>query len=238
MIEINDAVSLENLSHVYDTPLLQQLTMRLYAQIFSYLIKFMTWYTDRSRTRLLKSFNETALRLFEDDLALIKQISNLLSRQIQLHMSADVRVSKIMLEEVSGDMQHLLRISEVDERQARIRDAANAELVRDIVRCQIEKSNDEFKESMLRAMSSYHELMRSTISGGRMTDLLEQQASASVRAGCLLSPAYVDDGKRDLETGMDRTSKLSKDSRLTIDKDSASDSTSPRRRSGVTDDRT
>ena len=195
MVEINDAVRLENLSHVYDTPVLKQLTMRLYAQIFSYLIKFMTWYTDRSVTRLLKSFNETALRLFDEDLAQVKQVSSLLSRQIQLHMSADVKASKFMLEDLGGDIRYLLKFSEFGERQARIRDAANAELVRNIVRCEIEKSKDEVKECMLGVMGSYSEMVRSEISGGGMASLLEQQVSATVLAMRRLSGAHIDDGK-------------------------------------------
>lgn len=199
MVEINDAVRLENLSHVYDTPVLKQLTMRLYVQIFSYLIKFMTWYTDRSVTRMLKSFNETAFRLFEDDLALVKQVSSLLSRQIQLHMSADVRVSKLMLEDLSGDMRYLIKFSELDERQSRIRDGANVELLRNVVRCEIEKSRDEVKECMLGVMSDYSEMVRSAISGGGMTSLLEQQVSATVPAVRRLPAVDINDGKYHLQ---------------------------------------
>lgn len=196
MVEINDAVRLENLSHVYDTPVLKQLTMRLYAQIFSYLIKFMTWYTDRSVARLLKSFNESSLRLLEDDLSQIKLVSNLLSRQIQLHMSADVRVSKLMLEDLSGDIRYLLRFSELEERQSKIRDAANAELLRAIVRGEIEKSKEEVKECMLSVMSSYNEMMRSAISGSGITGLLEQQVPETIRTLTQLSPAGIDADKR------------------------------------------
>ncbi|CAI4219214.1 unnamed protein product [Parascedosporium putredinis] len=196
MVEINDAVRLENLSHVYDTPVLKQLTMRLYAQIFSYLIKFMTWYTDRSVARLLKSFNESSLRLLEDDLSQIKLVSNLLSRQIQLHMSADVRVSKLMLEDLSGDIRYLLRFSELEERQSKIRDAANAELLRAIVRGEIEKSKEEVKECMLGVMSSYNEMMRSAISGSGITGLLEQQVPETIRTLTQLSPAGIDADKR------------------------------------------
>lgn len=195
MVEINDAVRLENLSHVYDTPVIEQLTMRLYAHVFSYLIKFMTWYTDRSVTRLLKSFNESSLRLFEDDLEQVKQVSGLLSRQVQLHMSADVRVSRMMLEDLSGDVRYLLRASEVEERQARIRDAANAEMVREVVRREIEKSRDEVKECMFGVMGSYSEMVRSGIAGGGMSSLLEQQVSETLRAIKRLSVGLVEHGK-------------------------------------------
>lgn len=204
MIQINDAVRLENHSHVYDTPVLQQITMRLYAQIFLYLIKFMTWYTDHSMTRLLKSFNETALRVFDDDLAQVKQVSTLLFRQIQLHQSADTRMNNLMLEELSGDLRYLVRFSEMGERQSRLRDAANAELLRSVMRVQFEKSKQEFREYMVGVMEAYGEKMRSGISGACMTDLLEQQASASVKTLRRPSTSHAADGMYDFTPGMNQ----------------------------------
>ncbi|KPM38460.1 hypothetical protein AK830_g8093 [Neonectria ditissima] len=177
IVDVNDAVNLEHLSHVYDTPILQQLTMRLYVQIFTYLIKFMTWYMDRSRKRFLRSFNENINRLFEDDLNQVKQISNLLSRQIQMYMSADARVSKLMLEDLSGDMRYLLKLSETGERQSRLRDAANPEVLQRAWRCHIEKTKEEVRECVQEVMKDYQEMMRRSISGNGITNLLEQQAS-------------------------------------------------------------
>ncbi|KAK7424338.1 hypothetical protein QQX98_000606 [Neonectria punicea] len=177
IVDVNDAVNLEHLSHVYDTPVLQQLTMRLYVQIFTYLIKFMTWYTDRSRKRFLRSFNENVNRLFEDDLNQVKQISNLLSRQIQMYMSADARVSKLMLEDLSGDMQYLLKLSEAGERQSRLRDAANPEVLQRAWRCHMEKTKEEVRECVQEVMKDYQEMMRRGISGSGITNLLVQQAS-------------------------------------------------------------
>lgn len=89
-----------------------------------------------------------ALRLFEEDLSQVKQVSSLLLQQIQLHMSADVHVSKLMLEDLSGDLRYLVKFSEVEERQSRVRDAANAE---------VEKTKDELKECSLGVMSAYGE---------------------------------------------------------------------------------
>lgn len=74
-MEITDAVILGTLSHIYDTSTRQQLTMPLYAQIFSYLVITLTWSMAPSGIRLLESFSQTALRRFEDDLASMKQIS-------------------------------------------------------------------------------------------------------------------------------------------------------------------
>ena len=120
--------------------------------------------------------------MFEDELGQVKQISSLLSRQIQLHMSADVKVSKLLLEDLTSDIQYLLRFSEVGERQTRLRDAANAELLQNIFRSQFERASEEIRQSMIGMMNTYHERVRSEISGAGMTNLLEQQASAQIRS--------------------------------------------------------
>ena len=111
IVVFNNAVDWEHLSHVYNPTSLQQLTMRLYAKIFSYLIKFMTWFTGRSRMRFLKSFNGNTLVGFEQDLDQAKQVSTLLSRQIQLHVSTDSRISKLLLADLSGDMRYLVKFA-------------------------------------------------------------------------------------------------------------------------------
>ncbi|KAI9163967.1 hypothetical protein HJFPF1_05602 [Paramyrothecium foliicola] len=178
IIEINDAVKLEHLSHVYDAPGLRQLTMRLYAQIFTYLIKFMTWYTDRSRKRFLKSFNENIQRLFEDDLKEIKQISTLISRRVQLHMSVDTRTSKLLLENLNDDMQYLLKFAEVGTRDSQLREATNARLLQSAMRSYLEKSKEELRECLRDVMKEYTEITRSEVSGQSVNTLLQQQAYA------------------------------------------------------------
>lgn len=184
IVTINDAVKLENLSHVYDSQPLQQLTMRLYTQIFSYLIKFMTWYTERSGKRFLNSFNETKLQLFEDDLTEVKDISNLLSRQIHLHMSADVKVTRIMLEDCRRDLKYIRLTSEMNDRHARLRDAANAELVQNVVRGGLQEIKGEVMETI---MQGFNELLRRGLAGEGLTSLLTEQATRDALATRLVA---------------------------------------------------
>jgi hypothetical protein len=188
VVEINGAVQLEHMSHTYDSPVLQQLTMRLYTEIFSYLIKFMTWFTSNSRTRFLKSFNETNLNLFKEDLAQVKQISTLLSRQVQLHMSDDVRISRLLMENLSDDMRYLLKFSDVGERYSRVRDATNAQLLQKTFQSQLEKTKEEILSCVMGVMGDYNELVRSNASGVGMTNLLKMQASPTPRSRSPQSP--------------------------------------------------
>ena len=140
-------------------------------------------------------FNETALRSFEDDLAQVKQVSSLLSQQIQRHMSMDGRVTKLMMEDMSGNIRYLIKASEVDERQSKIREAANAEFILRHVRRELEKTKGEVTERLIGVMGAYSEEVRSMLSGGGMTTLLEQQVSRTMRDVKMFSADNGDDGK-------------------------------------------
>src|SRR5215469_4649103 len=164
-------------SQVFQTPVLQQLAMRLYARVFSYLSKFMAWYTDRSRSRFLKSFNENIYNTFQDDLVQIKQISSLLCQQIQLHMFADVRISKLLSEDTSGNIKYLIKLHEDEERQSRVRDRAYADFLQAMLHCQFQKSRDEIKECLQSMIVEYEEKVRREITGAAITSLLKQQVS-------------------------------------------------------------
>jgi hypothetical protein len=167
---------MESLSHVYHTTQLEQLIMRLYTNIFSYLIKFMTWFTGGKRSRFLNSFNENLLDLFKEDLAQVKSASEILSRSIELHTSADVRIVKIHSEALSEDMSQLLRFAELGERRDRIRDAANTELIEGALHRYFQMTTEKLNDCVDNLMQGYQEMIRSGISGSGITDLLQQQA--------------------------------------------------------------
>ncbi len=177
IVDINDAVSLAEKSQVYHTSALRQLTMRLYSQVFAYLYKFMRWYSDRSRSRFLKSFNENIHRTFEEDLAKVRKISHLLSEQINLHMSADVRVSKLLEEDTNSDVKYLIKLNEAETRRSQLREAATADLLEDILHRQLSQSKEEIEESLQGMMARYEERMRRELSGAAITSLLKQTAS-------------------------------------------------------------
>lgn len=164
-------------SQVYNTPPLQQLAMRLYTRIFSYLSKFMTWYTERSRTRFLKSFNENVQQTFDEDLRQIEKISLLLSQQIQLYTSADVRVSKLIAEDTNWAVKYLIKLVENEKTQRKLQEAATARLIQTMFLDQFKKSADEIGESSKRMMAEYNERMKQEISGVAVTSLLMHRAS-------------------------------------------------------------
>lgn len=177
IVDINDAVAIVQKNQVYSTPSLQQLTMRLYTRIFSYLSKFMAWYTERSRTRFLKSFNENLQQMFDEDLIQIKKISLLLSQEIQLYTSADVRVSKLLAEDTNWTVKYLVKLVENEKSQSKLREAANARMIQNMFLDQFKKSVGEIGESSKKMMAEYNERVRQEISGAAVTSLLTHRAS-------------------------------------------------------------
>lgn len=157
---------------VYNTPIIQQLAMRLYAQIFTYLGNFMAWYTDRSRTRFLRSFNENLSRTFQEDLESVKEIATALSQQIQLHMSADVRVSKLITEEISGDLKYLLKLAESNERRPRIQDETKERVMQNAIHAQFAEGGRELLQSLANEIPN---MIQQAICGAGIINLLKQQ---------------------------------------------------------------
>lgn len=147
----------------------------------------MEWYTDRSRSRFLRSFNENIYNTFQDDLAEIKQISSLLCQQIQLHMSADVRISKLLSEDMSGNIKYLIKLHEDEEKQSRVRDRAYADFLQAMLHRQFQKSKDEIKECLQSMITEYEEKVRREITGAAITTLLRRQASSEMLLGTTLS---------------------------------------------------
>ena len=151
--------------------------MRLYTRVFSYLHKFMVWYTSRSRSRFLKSFNENIGRTFDEELQHVKDISIQLSQQVQLHMAVDVRVSKILGQETNWAVKHLVQLVESDMMQRKSQQQVSERLIQSMFLDQFNKSPEEIRESSKQMMIEYNERMRQSISGGSITDLLTAQAA-------------------------------------------------------------
>ncbi|KAK2767721.1 hypothetical protein FQN54_003879 [Arachnomyces sp. PD_36] len=177
IVDINDAVAIVQKNQIYNTEPIQQLTMRLYSRIFSYLTKFMTWYTDRSRTRFLKSFNENVQQIFDEDLKQIEKISLLLSQQLQLYTSADVRVSKLLAEDTNWTVKYLVKLVENEKTQRKLQEEATARLIQTMFLGQFKKSTEEIEKSSKKMMAEYNERVRQEISGAAVTSLLEHRIS-------------------------------------------------------------
>ncbi|KAI1129036.1 hypothetical protein F5Y10DRAFT_239073 [Nemania abortiva] len=175
--DINDAVKIEHSSHVYDTPALRQLTMRLYAHIFSYLSKCLAWWASRSRTRFLKSFNENILDIFEADRKQIRKVAHLMSEQIQRYISADVRASKLLSEETNDNVKYLIELEESAREQSRMRDEAQVELIENIVHSKIERGTRDVERCLQNLVGNFYERLRGEFVGAKTRSLLMQQSS-------------------------------------------------------------
>jgi hypothetical protein len=92
-------------------------------------------------------------------------------------MSADVRISKLLSEDTSGNIKYLIKLHEDEERQSRIRDRAYADFLQALLHLQFQKSRDELKECLQSMMAEYEEKVRHEITGAAITRLLKQQAS-------------------------------------------------------------
>lgn len=163
-------------SQVYHTPILEQLAMRLYAHVFSYLTKFMTWFTNRSLARFLKSFNEDAYDTFQDDLREIRHKSSLLCQQIQLHMSADVKIAKLRLEHMNENINYLVELHEDGVKQSRVRDRAYDDIFQAMLHSKFEMPRSEIEERQRKLMVEYWEKLRCGVAGEAINGLLEQEA--------------------------------------------------------------
>ncbi|KAI1330017.1 hypothetical protein F5Y16DRAFT_364699 [Xylariaceae sp. FL0255] len=200
IVEINDAVKIENMSHVYRTPEIEQLTMRLYTHIFSYLTKCMVWYTSRSRTRFLTSFNENILEIFDDGRKQVRKTAELISQQIYRLMSADVRASRLMAEETGYDVKYLIRLEESAKEQARIQNSRCQLLIENLPHANFEKDMDEVKSCLQSLMKKVDEQIMREYSGANARKLLVQQASTDhLDIGAHGEHAPSSAGKRTLE---------------------------------------
>lgn len=136
----------------------------------------MAWYTSRSRSRFLKSFNENIQQIFEDDLQQIRDISIQLSQQIQLYMAADVRVSKLVAEDTNWAVRYLVKLAESDMTQKKAQQEIGESLLQNMFLEQFNKSLEEMRESSRQMMLEYNERIRQSISGIAITELLTIQA--------------------------------------------------------------
>lgn len=157
--------------------------MRLYTGVFGYLSKFMTWFRSKSIKRLLWSLNENLEQTFADDLQQVKSTSVLLSQQIQLHMSIDVRLSNLKSDKTNWALRHLISLIENGEAQRRLQSATSERFFEKLFREKFEKSNDELKEISNKIVDGFKEAMRQAISGEAMGNILEWQASREIDTG-------------------------------------------------------
>lgn len=110
-------------------------------------------------------------------------------------MSAEVKISRLLLEDVSSDLRYLLQFAEIDHRLAHIRDAANAKTFEHVFRLCMEKSQEDFKNSFEVLARGLREEIRGSISGVGITNLLQQQASHQIEQTAVFSVPHRQNSK-------------------------------------------
>lgn len=157
--------------------------MRLYTGVFGYLKKFMTWFRSKSIRRLLWSLNENLAQTFADDIQQVKSTSTLISQQIQLYMSMDVRISKLQGQGTNRALKHLISLIENAEAQRKLQVATSERLFERMLSARPQMSDDELNKIATRILSGINEAVRQTISAQAMGDILERQASIEIDTG-------------------------------------------------------
>lgn len=151
--------------------------MRLYTGVFGYLTKFMRWFRSKSIRRLLWSLNEDLAQTFADDIQQVKNTSSLISQQIQLYMSMDVRISKLQGRGTQWALNHLISLLENGEAQRRLQVTTNERLFEKMLTSRFQRSEDELNRIAAKLVNGINEALRQSISGQAMANILERQAS-------------------------------------------------------------
>lgn len=162
---------------VYDELDIQMLTMRVYAQVLTYLAKFMIWFLESSRTRFLKSFNEKSLQTFQGDLVQIKATTTTLAQRVSLRMGMDVKAIRTVIEEIHDDAKYSIRMQQDLADEVR----SSNDSLKDAVHSSLYSFYQETQESTKEVLQDFaQEFMRRFVCADGMTRLLEYHASKAL----------------------------------------------------------
>lgn len=100
MAEINDAVTTvhEEVWAYRDEVAIQQLVVRIYCQIFRFLINVMKWYTDKWHKRMLTSLNESIYEVYKVQIDDIRKLSELIHRKAMTRRLEGIQASTLIRE--------------------------------------------------------------------------------------------------------------------------------------------
>lgn len=161
---------------IYNTPEVQQLVMRIYTRVFSYLRNFMTWYTERSRTRFLQSFNNNIQQVLKEDLEEVRRNSTLLSRHIQLYVAEDVRFTRLISDDTNEDMKYLIDLTQSEAQKRRGFEITFAQM-HALIQEHFYMSRMEMEKQRQQMLAEFHQTLRQTICGEAVNELLLHQVS-------------------------------------------------------------
>lgn len=140
----------------------------------------MTWFRSKSIRRLLWSLNENLAQTFADDIQQVKSTSILISQQIQLYMSADVKISKLQGQGTNWGLKHLIALVENAEAQRRIQVAASQRQFERILSTRTHMSDEDLERIAAKIMGGFKEDVRQRISGQAISNILERQAAMEI----------------------------------------------------------
>lgn len=175
MIEINDAVSAvhEEVWAYRDEFIIQKLVVRLYCQIFSFLINVIRWYTDKWHKRLLRSLNENVYDDYKEQVQDIRNLSDLIHRQTTTRRLAEIQASKLILD--NENIGFLTRLRERDDHARRMEEEGYFERLRikleHSLRDTLEKTVSNVQQSVVDRLLSN---VASQIAGAAAMKQLEQ----------------------------------------------------------------
>jgi hypothetical protein len=99
---------------LFPTHGLKTAVANLYGQIFLFLSEVMKWYSRKSRRRLLESFRGDFYKEFEGRIAIIKRISDSVSREAAHTAQIEGHITQLRVRDVQEVTTSMLRESRMD----------------------------------------------------------------------------------------------------------------------------
>ncbi|KAI9688410.1 MAG: hypothetical protein M1822_001359 [Bathelium mastoideum] len=181
--EISDEIAaVARLFPVFHTKSMRGAVARIYAQIFLFLKRVMKWYMQKSIRRFLGSFREDMYDHFQDDVSLIKRLSQNVLREAQTSAFAEERYTRLRLEGADEKLQSLL---DIVGRQGAERKAAEEKMHHE----RMQRERDHFKEAQAWFDRRLQDVLRQFSEqlpyrlGEAATVMLQNQASIHLSIG-------------------------------------------------------
>lgn len=174
--EINDTVStLQREVYLYDDLAMKQFVVRLYTQIFAFLVNVMRWYTDKARNRIRRSLNESLYEKYQLQLVDIRHISDLMREEAKVRMAYDVRAGKLTAKSIDSDLKFLIKMYTRDQQAREMREANYFDIIREHLE-QIRK--EQLKQDPQVMSEVFRKFFAEEVAGSTIRMHLEGQAQS------------------------------------------------------------
>ncbi|KAF2136426.1 uncharacterized protein K452DRAFT_362533 [Aplosporella prunicola CBS 121167] len=180
MTEINDSVTTvyEEVLAYKDEIQIQHLVIRLYCQIFTFLIKAMEWYTDKWYKRAQRSLNENLYSQYQTILQEIRRLAEMIHKRTVNRKLADLAAAEVTTQE---ELKFLISLQQHDRNNNMMRQEGYFERLSVAIRNEfkdlIQEKRDVVQENIMHGL----ELKSKTamyIAGATITKHLENGVTA------------------------------------------------------------